>query len=149
MFAASFGKLYKQTERGEMVGQFVEQKLPLRCSFMCNQIYNNHCYVFGHTLSYLCPTYGSFTLVTFVSQTAGISDRGCHLTVLALATLGGATQIGSFLFMSCHPRWPRQVSNDCRVPLSHVTVACHMSLSHVTVTCHCHMSLSHVTVTCH
>ena len=29
----------------------------------------------------------------------------------ALATLGGATQIGSFLFMSCRPRWPRQVQS--------------------------------------
>jgi hypothetical protein len=30
-----------------------------------------------------------------------------HVTVLALDTLGDATQIGSFLFGSCHPRWPR------------------------------------------
>ncbi len=29
--------------------------------------------------------------------------------VLAMATLGDATQIGLFLFMSLHPRWPRQV----------------------------------------
>ena len=28
--------------------------------------------------------------------------------VLALATLGSVTQIGSFLFVSHHPRWPRQ-----------------------------------------
>jgi len=28
---------------------------------------------------------------------------------LALATLGGRTQIGPFLFMSYRPRWPRQV----------------------------------------
>ncbi len=33
--------------------------------------------------------------------------------VLALATLGDATQIGLFLFMPLCPRWPRQVSNDC------------------------------------
>jgi hypothetical protein len=33
--------------------------------------------------------------------------------VLSLATLGDATQIGLFLFMSLCPRWPRQVSNDC------------------------------------
>jgi hypothetical protein len=33
--------------------------------------------------------------------------------VLALATLGDATQIGLFLFMLLRPRWPRQVSNDC------------------------------------
>ncbi len=29
--------------------------------------------------------------------------------VLALATLGGVTQIGSFLFVQCHPRWSKQV----------------------------------------
>ncbi len=29
--------------------------------------------------------------------------------VLALATLDYATQIGSFLFVWHHPRWPRQV----------------------------------------
>ncbi len=52
-----------------------------------------------------------------VSKTAGNSDRRRNLTVLALATLGNATQIGLFLFMSCRPRWPRQVS-DCRVSLS-------------------------------
>jgi hypothetical protein len=33
--------------------------------------------------------------------------------VLALATLGDATQIGLFLFMLLRPRWPKQVSNDC------------------------------------
>jgi hypothetical protein len=27
------------------------------------------------------------------------------VTVLALATLGGMTQIGLFLFTSCRPRW--------------------------------------------
>jgi hypothetical protein len=32
-----------------------------------------------------------------------------YSTVLALATLGDAAQIGLFLFVSCHPRWPRQV----------------------------------------
>ncbi len=31
-------------------GQFVEQKLTLSCSFRSDQIYNNHCYVFGNTL---------------------------------------------------------------------------------------------------
>jgi hypothetical protein len=39
-----------------------------------------------------------------------------HEPVLALATLGDATQIGLFLFMLLCPRWPRQV-------LFHVTVA--------------------------
>jgi hypothetical protein len=32
-------------------------------------------------------------------------------TAFALATLGGATQTGSFLFVSSHPRWPRQGSS--------------------------------------
>jgi hypothetical protein len=36
--------------------------------------------------------YELFTLATFVSETAG--DRQHHLTVLALATLSGATKIG-------------------------------------------------------
>jgi len=31
--------------------------------------------------------------------------------VLALATLGEATEIGSFLFRSCCPRWPRQLQS--------------------------------------
>jgi hypothetical protein len=43
----------------------------------------------------------------------------------ALATLGDATQIGSFLFLSCRPRWPRQVQVCC----------CHMSLS-LALSCH-------------
>jgi len=37
--------------------------------------------------------------------------------LFALATLGDMTQIGLFLFMSLRPRWPRQVSNDCRCRL--------------------------------
>jgi hypothetical protein len=39
-------------------------------------------------------------------------QRQQHMTVItaiALATLGGTTQIGSFLFVLRHPRWPRQV----------------------------------------
>jgi len=56
---------------------------------------------------------GSFTLATFVSETAGNSDMCHHLTVLALATLGSAIQIGSFLFLLRCPRWPRLVSSDC------------------------------------
>ncbi len=32
-----------------------------------------------------------------------------HVTVLVLATLGGMTQMGSFLVMSHRPRWPMQV----------------------------------------
>ena len=39
--------------------------------------------------------------------------------VLALATLGEATEIGSFLFMSRRQRWQRQIQScDCRVSLS-------------------------------
>jgi hypothetical protein len=52
---------------------------------------------------------GSFTLATFVSETFGNSDTWQSTTVLALATLGDAAQIGSFLFGSHWPRWPRQV----------------------------------------
>ncbi len=39
-------------------GRFVEQKLMLSSNFRCDQIFNNHCYVFGHTLlCYLSPTW--------------------------------------------------------------------------------------------
>jgi hypothetical protein len=38
--------------------------------------------------------------------------RDCHY-LLALATLGGATEIGSFLLMSRHPRRPWLESGDC------------------------------------
>ncbi len=40
-----------------------------------------------------------------------------HVRVLALATLGDATQIGSYLLLLLHPRWPRKY--NC------VTVVCH------------------------
>ncbi len=40
---------------------------------------------------------GSFTLATFASKTTSDSNRRCHLTLFALAALGGTTQIGSFL----------------------------------------------------
>jgi len=46
--------------------------------------------------SYTCLIDGLFTLSTFVSENTGDSDRGHQLTVLALATLGGTTQIGLF-----------------------------------------------------
>ncbi len=32
---------------GKARGQFVEQKLRLSSSFMCYQVYNNHCHDFG------------------------------------------------------------------------------------------------------
>jgi hypothetical protein len=38
------------------------------------------------------------------------ATRDSH-NLLALATLGGVTEIGSFQFMLCHPRWLRQVSS--------------------------------------
>ncbi len=50
-----------------------------------------------------------FTFATFVSETVGDSDTRQSATVLALATLGDATQIGSYLFTLRHPRWPRKV----------------------------------------
>jgi len=53
-------------------------------------------------------------LATFVSETAGDSDTRYHLTVLALATLGSMTQIGSFQFMSRCPRWPWQVTGSTK-----------------------------------
>jgi len=41
--------------------------------------------------------------------------------LLAMATLGDAIQIGSFLFMPCRPRCPRQVQVcHCRMSLSSV-----------------------------
>jgi hypothetical protein len=47
-----------------------------------------------------------------------VCKRNCqrqrHEAVLASATLGDATQIGSFIFMSLRPRWTRQESSDCR-----------------------------------
>ncbi len=46
-----------------------------------------------------------------------------YAIILAWATLGGMTEIGSFLFLLCCPRWPRQVSSDCRVLLSHAAVS--------------------------
>jgi len=44
--------------------------------------------------------------------------------VLALATLGGSTQVGSFLFILHHLLWPRQVE-------SNVTVASTIELNFV------------------
>jgi hypothetical protein len=39
----------------------------------------------------------------------GNRRRQLHMTVLALATLGDATQIGLFIFMSRHLGWPKKV----------------------------------------
>ncbi len=55
-----------------------------------------------------------FPLAKVNATTAAIMAVTATSIVLALATLGDAAQIGLFLFMSLCPRWPRQVSNDCR-----------------------------------
>jgi hypothetical protein len=52
-----------------------------------------------------------------------------YAIVLALATLGGATEIGSFLFMLRLPRCPIEVSSDCRVSLLLVAVASIIALT--------------------
>jgi hypothetical protein len=54
-----------------------------------------------------------FTMILLAAAT-----RDSHY-FLALATLGDATEIGSFLFMWCCPRRPRQVQECC----------CHLLLS--------------------
>ncbi len=47
------------------------------------------------------------------------TTRDRDTLVLALASLVEAAEIGSFLYMSHHPRWPRQVQScDCYVWLS-------------------------------
>jgi hypothetical protein len=56
--------------------------------------------------------------------TPAITQVTARHVILALATLGKATQIGLFLFMSLRPWWPRQVSNDCHCHRHyHVTFA--------------------------
>jgi hypothetical protein len=70
---------------------------------------------------------GSFTLATFVSKTVGDSDMQQSATVLALATLGDATQIGSFLFTSRLPRWPRKVRKVAFLPTKHRYCKCNFS----------------------
>jgi hypothetical protein len=66
----------------------------LCCAAQGDQVMYRHITVACHKL-HQCN--GSFTLVTCVSETAGDSDRRCNLSVLPFATLGSATQIGSFL----------------------------------------------------
>jgi len=57
----------------EARGRFVEQKLPRSCSFRCDQIYNNHCYVFGPTL--LCSL--SQTWMFNKPTSVQITDQHC------------------------------------------------------------------------
>ncbi len=70
-----------------------------------------------------------FTLAKFRATTSAILQRNTP-SLLALVTLGGTTQIGSFIFTSRCPRWPRQV--QCRT---------------VTVACRCRVSLSQFRLT--
>jgi hypothetical protein len=44
-----------------------------------------------------------------LAKPSATATRDSHVAVLALATLGDVTQIGSFLSLSLHSRWPRQV----------------------------------------
>jgi len=66
-------------------------------------------------------------------------------SLLDLATLDGATQIGSFLFASCRPRWPRQVRKaiscwHCRAKLrqwKHSLSATPLNAKHKNPKFHC------------
>ncbi len=49
----------------------------------------------------------------FTAISPATATRDIHY-LLALDTLDDATEIGSFLLMSHHPRWPRQICSDCR-----------------------------------
>jgi hypothetical protein len=64
---------------------------------------------------------GSCTLAKFLGKNISDGDGDGLDHALALATLGGATQGGSFQFVSNCPRWQSQVQ-------SHVTVAGVMEL---------------------
>ncbi len=66
-------------------------------------------------------------------------QRQLHVSLLYLATLGDATQIGSFLLLSCRPRWPRQV----QLCLCHVSLS--PALSHHL--CQCKHRFNHKSVT--
>ncbi len=77
-------------------------------------------YFFQVSLSkklFFCFINGQFTLALNLRRLCWRQQQATATILLALATLGDATQTGLFLFMSRRPRWPRQVS-DCRVSLS-------------------------------
>jgi len=52
---------------------------------------------------------GLCTLAKFVGENVSNSDKQQTGNVLVLATLGSVTKIGSFLFVSHHPRQPREI----------------------------------------
>ncbi len=59
-----------------------------------------------------------YTGDVFMAISPATATRDSHY-LLALATLGDATEIGLFLFMSRCPKWPRQVQVcRCRLSLS-------------------------------
>ncbi len=63
----------------------------------------------GQTKQAVCATKDSCTSPMVFGENIGDSDTRQSTTVLALTTLGNTIQIGSFLFTSCPPRWPRKV----------------------------------------
>ncbi len=74
------------------------------------KIYIRVCHVCGYNHRYEISTFiRSMYIGDSFWQNVGDSDMWQSATVLALATLGDTTQIGSFLFMSRRPRWPRKV----------------------------------------
>jgi hypothetical protein len=58
---------------------------------------------------------GSCTLAKVLGKNVSDGDDNSLDYVLAFATLVGVTQTGSFLFVSHHPRWPRQVQSRVAV----------------------------------
>jgi hypothetical protein len=58
---------------------------------------------------------GWCTLAKFLGKIVSDGDSNRLGYVLALATLGGVTQVESFLFMLHHPRWPRQIQSHIPV----------------------------------
>jgi len=64
----------------------------------------------------LSAVYLQAHLATFLAKlSTAVTDYA-----IALATLGNALHAGLFLFVSCHPRWPKQV---CSLSLSLVVCA--------------------------
>jgi hypothetical protein len=57
---------------------------------------------------------GTFTLAAFVGDNANDNTSNSNMRLLALATLNGVTEIGSFLFASCHQGGQGKYNSDCR-----------------------------------